>query len=439
MPLAAGAIESLDVGRDAAIFFTWAAVALALCFSSIYAAHRHGDTVGFVLAPLLCLALLWENVSIAIAALVGEGGSDGVLSVRGAVHAFIIPLFLVTMFEINYTVHKKRGVNFFCIAFDQGHRATGFVRALIRYSMWLIALAILLLQICVDSSYTAVPSAAPRTSRFTYKGFSLTHLEAVQGMNWQDAVDFFPWMFLFAFSLYTGLSLWRYGSTISTDVRSSSLNPWCSIFLATAGLIVAWFLSPPSWPLPYATNILELCLAGSIGITIGLVESNLRTLESWQAILALANEELLRAQARRDQVEVMVRQQLESKGRSKSSNSSRNRKERVSTALQMVPLPIDSHVGRLPMVVEGSEPTEHGGDHDGETNSVVSGSIATQPGADVGSVSRPGTPTDHHAVAVAVDFEGTREPADWAVAGDRPRRPRGAGAKGSASTAAPKT
>jgi hypothetical protein len=346
------------------LFFIYTALGVVLFLSSIYAARRHADTVGFVLAPLLSLALVWENLSLAVAATTDAPLAAGVLALRGSVASFIIPLFLVTLFELNYTVHKRRSANFFCITFDQGHRRGGggggaaaassssssgassatasapassssssssssggglsvLSSSLLRYSMWFLGVATLLVQVTLNAPFTADPLAAPRTARFTFKGLSLGNAAGTgQGgvvvgpdssFAWQEAVDFFPWLLLLSFALYSGLSLWRYGTTMSTDVRASALNPWGAVFVAASGLTVAWLLSPSSWPVPYATNLFELLLAASVVVTIRLVEGNLRTLEAWERILAISNDYLraseVDANARREQAEAMLRSQ----------------------------------------------------------------------------------------------------------------------------------
>jgi hypothetical protein len=345
------------------LFFIYTALGVVLFLSSIYAARRHADTVGFVLAPLLSLALVWENLSLAVAATTDAPRAAGVLALRGSVASFIIPLFLVTLFELNYTVHKRRSANFFCITFDQGHRRGGggggaaaassssssgassasasapasssssssssggglsvLSSSLLRYSMWFLGVATLLVQVTLNAPFTADPLAAPRTARFTFKGLSLGNAAGTgQGgvvvgpdssFAWQEAVDFFPWLLLLSFALYSGLSLWRYGTTMSTDVRASALNPWGAVFVAASGLTVAWLLSPSSWPVPYATNLFELLLAASVVVTIRLVEGNLRTLEAWERILAISNDYLraseVDANARREQAEAMLRSQ----------------------------------------------------------------------------------------------------------------------------------
>jgi hypothetical protein len=58
MVLPASVLEAPAAGATA-VFATWAAVGAALFFGSIYAARRHADTVGFILAPALMLAVPW--------------------------------------------------------------------------------------------------------------------------------------------------------------------------------------------------------------------------------------------------------------------------------------------------------------------------------------------------------------------------------------------
>ena len=234
-----------------------------------------------MLAPVLALALAWENLALGVAAVTAAGGAgaaapqqlQGVLALRGAVQAFVIPLFLVTQFELNYAVHKRRSSNFFgCLFFDQGRRrAAGLLSLLVRHSIWLVALALLLVQVVLNAPYMADPAHAPSTKRFTFKGVgdfvgtvrSSSSSSSSSGgggggggggssssvsgggadgdgayagygfgpsyAGWQNAVDVVPWLALLGFSLYSGTSLWRYGTTISTDVRATAVNPWAAV------------------------------------------------------------------------------------------------------------------------------------------------------------------------------------------------------------------
>jgi hypothetical protein len=294
--------------RDASIFFICAACASLLCVACLRAARPRTDTIGFVLAPLLCLALMYENLALGVYALsLSDDGSGDILPsalsvvsamlpLRGSVQAFIIPLWLISLFEITYTVHKRRSANFLLglFTFDQGHRTTHTLLShASRYSLWVVGVVLLLLQLTVNSSYTASPLSSPRTARFTYKGLAINNLDPASPFSWQDAVDFVPWVAFLAWALACGASLWRYGSIVSTDINATMANPWGYIFGATCALVLAWALSPPTWALPYATNPCELLLGAALVRCMGLVESNLKTLEEWDKLLTKAGEAIV--------------------------------------------------------------------------------------------------------------------------------------------------
>ena len=83
-------------------------------------------------------------------------------------------------------------------------------------------------------------------------------------MEWSDCLDFVSWGLLVLFSTYTGFSLWRYGTSISTDVRATSINPWASTAVASVALAFAWGFTPSTWALPYAVNAMEVALLASV-------------------------------------------------------------------------------------------------------------------------------------------------------------------------------
>jgi hypothetical protein len=295
--------------RDAAVFFACAFVALLLFVACLRAARPRSDTVGFVLAPGLCLALLYENVALGAAALAQvdlDGAPDSstvtvaasMLQLRGAVQAFVIPLWLAALFEITYTVHKRRSANFLLglFTFDQGHRRSHSLLAnAVRYAMWVAGVATLLMQITVNAPYTAAPLTAPRAARFSYKGMALSGRADGAAFDWQDAVDFIPWLGFLLWALIAGASLWRYGSLISTDINATMVNTWGCVFWGAVALSLAWVFSPKSWAFPYATNPAELLLLAALVRTMGLVESNLRTLDGWDRVLTLAGEAIVAA------------------------------------------------------------------------------------------------------------------------------------------------
>lgn len=211
--------------RDAILFLLYMAIAAACGGISLYIARRRNEFAGFMLFPCLCTAIFYDNLTLAVVALTGRSAvvPQGMLRLQAAVQSFIIPLFITTEFELSYAVHKKRSANFFfgCIRFDSagssGSRGGGSSGSgkpggtsgrLVRYCVWLLAIAVMLIQVVVNGTFMADPGQMDTTTRFTNKSLGIGRT-AGGSIDWSDAVDFFPFVYFLAFSLYFGISLWR--------------------------------------------------------------------------------------------------------------------------------------------------------------------------------------------------------------------------------------
>ena len=82
------------------------------------------------------------------------------------------------------------------------------------------------------------------------------------------------------FSFYTGVSLWRYGTTISVDVRATIANPWMAIVPASLLYLLALLLTPRNLSAPYWVSLTMLLLLLSLISTSRLIATNLVTLRT---------------------------------------------------------------------------------------------------------------------------------------------------------------
>lgn len=48
-------------------------------------------------------------------------------------------------------------------------------------------------------------------------------------------------------------------------MNATVVNPWIGLFLTTVGILLAWVLTPSSWPLPYAVNAMYVCMLVALG------------------------------------------------------------------------------------------------------------------------------------------------------------------------------
>lgn len=96
-------------------------------------------------------------------------------------------------------------------------------------------------------------------------------------------MDFVIPVLLFAKSFYTGISFWRYGTSISTDVRATIFNPWSSLTVASSVYLVALFLTPSSFDAPFLVNSAEFLMYFALIISAYLGDQNFKMLKEWDS------------------------------------------------------------------------------------------------------------------------------------------------------------
>lgn len=208
--------------------------------------------------------------------------------------AFVVPLMLIVSFELSYLVHKRRSANFFCcITFDEGHRRKdGLCQQMIRYSVWLGSFLIFLVSTIADARFILAPATIPtETARLTNKSVRSQRL-ASGTFDLNDFVDVVPAAIGIAFVGFIGVTVSRYGTSMSTDVSATYLNRWSALVLAVV-LWLGFFVGQPcEWPAPYLTNAGEVAVALALVWTTFAIADNLRTLDGWDETLRRQDEAL---------------------------------------------------------------------------------------------------------------------------------------------------
>lgn len=267
------------------VFWLYSSIYLLLFCTCIYLALRMPNYIGFLLSPLVLAALIFENIALGVLIEQDPSSLSGLIQTRVAITSFIVPLFLVTMFEVNYEVHKQRSANFFgCITFDQGRRLKfSFASNLVRYSTWLFAFALTIVSIIGSAEYIVFPLHYTKATRFVSGVFVVPDDDQDGIVTLSEITDFLVPLIFTCFSMYTGLSFWRYGTTISTDVRASVCNPWAGLFLVSTAHLVAAILTPSDIMPPYATGATQLAVAVAFVWTLHLVRVNVLTLRTMES------------------------------------------------------------------------------------------------------------------------------------------------------------
>jgi hypothetical protein len=211
------------------VVFIALAVVNAVAFLFAARFHRKDPSMlSMTLTPIICLMLLYEVI---IQALGDSISSDSVAAGFGTViEAAVSPLFLVTIFEMTYMVHKRRSVKFCGIVFDQGHRintepCSWFLRHFVR----IVALGLFIWGIVVYfqlGSGTSDPTAGTG-------GFVDFH-----GASSQFVLTILPGVIMAAISLYLSVYMWKYGNDASIIVHATICNQWIFVFLGSLAFII---------------------------------------------------------------------------------------------------------------------------------------------------------------------------------------------------------
>ena len=149
----------------------------------------------------------------------------------------VVPSILVIAFEQAYVVHKRKVANFCCIRFDRGHRlnSTTYRSNAMRLSMWFIAGCLLIFNLAMNILVVRgdLDFHLDKQQRFTTKSL-------ITNPQMGDLVEF---VLLVIFTLYFGVSLWKYGKNFSMSVSAMPCNNWMYM-LAGSILLFALNLLP---------------------------------------------------------------------------------------------------------------------------------------------------------------------------------------------------
>lgn len=231
-------------------------LSFAFLLSAIHAFYRTSTrrhyhrlyTVRF-LFPLACITCFLENIALAASGPIIDRQQDDhpLLKIIFVLQATQIPIYLVTIFELTYLVHKRRSVHFCGMFFDEGRlgrRIQGvfgtpvksfIFRNLIRF----VALLCLITGICANLDLLRdklqTDELAGRTGWWKLWDREKT-IDAVYSIH--VLMSLIPTAILLFCSFFLSIALWRYGSNSSMVVHSSCANPWFYPMFGTTALLL---------------------------------------------------------------------------------------------------------------------------------------------------------------------------------------------------------
>jgi len=232
--------------------------------------YGHIYTVRF-LFPISCLVMALENATLASSGrFYDPGGSIHVSqSQRNFLYfvfacvSLVVPILLLTTFELTYLVHKRRSVNFCGMFFDEGQRIRRMITTpiksfVLRNSIRVLAIFLTAVGIIAnfslirdnttgevdDEEGTDVEPADPRCS-----WVCLFRDERSWDEKTNTLLSLIPTGVLILCNAYFSFLLWRYGTEFSIVVHASILNPWFSLSLGNGALAATQIFGyPPYFP-----------------------------------------------------------------------------------------------------------------------------------------------------------------------------------------------
>ncbi|KAG1699018.1 hypothetical protein DVH05_014390 [Phytophthora capsici] len=247
------------------IFWCFVGVGIVLLYFSLGYARKYSTTAAFLLPPFICFSLIFDN---AIMATTGIDRRRASTQAMLAFHACVTPMLLLVCYELAYLVHKHKSVNFCGISFESGHRERGSSRdragaasnlakrrlwlsTCLRFFVWLVGCALLVLNLLVAYSWTSDLSSQV-TSMYELQGDSTAH----------TVCAVLPALVLVALSLYLGMRMWNYGTNYSYMVHATCFNPWIWMLVGAVALLVGYLMPSPIYSL--SSNAGELIMMATI-------------------------------------------------------------------------------------------------------------------------------------------------------------------------------
>ena len=205
---------------------------------------------------MLSIVLFIQGVSIAVYDANGrnfDAVSDGGMITYGVAHTFIVPLFIIILFDIVYLLHKSRSVNFCCLSFDAGHRNLSFRSSLMRFAIWIVAFATWAFSTIIYCIGLLNNDKVDRESTLEHRFCTRSIREALERADNEDNKDenlklliyygdLVPYFAAVTFTLYFGVLLWRYGTSYSIKVNATIFNPWGACLAASIIFMIAMAL-----------------------------------------------------------------------------------------------------------------------------------------------------------------------------------------------------
>jgi len=245
------------------VFGLFCLINMILLFANLETLHRKRSELVYWIGVPLTMLLIFEMASIASFEILGGNTTSELEAIRILLQSFIIPFFLLHLYEIAYMMHTARGVDFCCISLETQKRERAMFRLqMMRYLIWLSIFCLILFSLTVN--ILAILESIDISNRITgnfpaesEEGINLTSnyfgqrfckkslLESFRqtgSCTLGCLADIIPWVLLLLLSIYFGILIWRFGYRFSSSRSPHLIYEWMLPLLASILLFISLLL-----------------------------------------------------------------------------------------------------------------------------------------------------------------------------------------------------
>lgn len=205
------------------LFMAFAIIAGILCGMQLIF-YQELKLVPVYLLPFLSFCICFENIALYRQENIGENSS--LATAAKVFHAFIMPLFVLLVYEVPFRLHETRLAHFGCIPFEQGSDMPDFIALFFLWFERAIAAGLFVMGIVVN--FNLLPE--DEDSEYSGVGGYMTLAKHPRSLHlWLSLI---PPMFLSAMAIYICVVLYKYAKHCTLGISNNRY--WRAIIPCTA-------------------------------------------------------------------------------------------------------------------------------------------------------------------------------------------------------------
>ncbi|CAN0250661.1 unnamed protein product, partial [Ectocarpus fasciculatus] len=215
------------------------------------------------LLPFLSFCICFENFALYRQENIEE---DGSVATAGKVfHSFIVPLFVMLLFEVPFRLHETRLAHFGCIPFEQGTDMPSFAAQLVLITERVIALGLFAMNIIVNFNFVR------EEDKHSFSGIGGYKTLAEHRRSLHLWLSLIPSMALSVLGIYICFVLYKYAKHCTLGISNNRY--WRAIIPCSIIHVIGQFFGTSVYQI--TSNAGEVALLIGVTFIVGLVQRDL--------------------------------------------------------------------------------------------------------------------------------------------------------------------